>query len=105
MPSTRCAVVAMLVLVAPSLIAQDVPGSSDHAVVARFKGSTILAQDRKDFDQYIVPLGPPDKSEEKFQIQQTVEGKVVKTLYDAPANTSTAAVFRSYQTALQQAGF
>jgi outer membrane protein OmpA-like peptidoglycan-associated protein len=29
----------------------------------------------------------------------------VKTLYDAPANSSAAAVFRSYQTALQQAGF
>lgn len=105
MSSVRCAVAWSLLLAAASLSAQDAPGTADHGAVARFKGSTILAQDRKSFDQYIVPLGAADNSEEKFQKQQVVEGKLLKTLYDAPPNTSAAAVFRSYQTALQQAGF
>jgi len=101
---TSAAALIAIVIHTP-LAAQDISGSADHSMVARFKGSTIVAQERKAFDTYVVPLGPPDRSEEKFQKQQTVEGKVLKTQYEAPAGSSALAVYRSYQTALQQAGF
>jgi outer membrane protein OmpA-like peptidoglycan-associated protein len=84
---------------------QDAPGSADHQMVGRFKGSVIKAQTRQGFDRYVFPLGPADKSETRFQQQQEIEGKVTKTLYEAPAGSSPLAVFRSYQVALQQAGF
>jgi len=84
--------------------AQDIAGSSDHPVVASYKGATIRAQNRQEFDSFTVPLGPADKSERKFKKEEQVEGKVVKTLYQAPAGASPLAVSRSYQDALKQSG-
>lgn len=88
-----------------SAAAQDIAGSSDHPVVARYKGATIRAQNRQEFEAYTVPLGPADKSEKKFKKEEQVEGKVVKTLYQAPAGASPLAVSRSYQDELKQNGF
>ena len=100
--------VALTVLTAgfaASAAAQDVAGSSDHPVVARYKGATIRYQSRLEFDAFTVPLGPADKSQKKFKKEEPIEGKVVKTRYQAPAGASTLAVSRSYQDALTQAGF
>ncbi len=90
---------------AVSAAAQDIAGSSDHPVVARYKGATIRAQNRQEFDAYTVPLGPADKSEKKLKKEEQIEGKVVKTLYQAPAGASSLAVSRSYEDALKQGGF
>ena len=90
---------------AASATAQDVAGSADHPAVARLKGSTIRAQTRQNFDAYGVPLGPADKSEKRFKKEEEVEGKVTKTLYQAPAGSSPLAVFRSYESALKQNSF
>jgi outer membrane protein OmpA-like peptidoglycan-associated protein len=98
------AVLAAVGLVSPAS-AQDAAGSADHQMVGRYKGSVIKAQSRQQFDRYTLPLGPADKSESRFQKQQDVEGKVTKTSYYAPPGSSALAVFRSYQTALQGAGF
>ncbi len=84
---------------------QDAPRSADHPLVGRLNGSVIRTQTRQEFSGYVLPLGPPDKSERRFQAQQEIEGKVTKTMYEAPAGSSSLAVFRSYQTALQRAGF
>ena len=97
--------VALAAGFAAAAAAQDAPGSRDHPMIARYKGSVIRAQTRQDFDSYTLPLGPADKSETKFQKQQNVEGKVFKTLYTAPAGASPLAIYRSYQNALTQAGF
>lgn len=100
---------ALLTLLAVGFVAsaaaQDISGSSDHPAVARFKGSTIRAQTRQDFDAYTVPLGPADRSEKKFKKEEQVEGKVVKTLYQGPAGSSPLAIYRSYEDALRKAGF
>ena len=90
---------------AVSAAAQDVAGSADHPVVARYKGATIRYQSRQEFDAFTVPLGPADKSQKKFKKEEQIEGKVVKTRYQAPAGASTLAVSRSYQDALKQSGF
>ena len=108
MQRTHVAAVALTLLsvgFAVSAAAQDIAGSADHPVVARYKGATIRAQNRQEFDAFAVPLGPADKSEKKFKKEEQVEGKVVKTLYQAPAGASPLAVSRSYQDALKQSGF
>ena len=108
MQRTHVAAVALTLLAvgfAVSAAAQDIAGSSDHPVVARYKGASIRAQSRQEFDAFSVPLGPADKSEKKFKKEERVEGKVVKTLYQAPAGASPLAVSRSYQDALKQSGF
>lgn len=103
------AVAAILTLfifgVAASAAAQDIAGSADHPVVARYKGAVIRHQWRQEFDTFAVPLGPADKSEKKFKKEEQVEGKVVKTLYQAPAGATPLAISRSYQDALKQSGF
>ncbi|HEY2990196.1 MAG TPA: OmpA family protein [Candidatus Binatia bacterium] len=105
----NCIVLATLLWLlagpASQVAAQDLAGSSDHPAVARFKGATIRAQARQNFDAYTVPLGPADKSEKKFKKEEQIEGKVAKTLYQAPAGAAPLAVSRSYENALKQAGF
>src|SRR5512146_3048070 len=71
-------VAALLASFAAGAAAQDVAGSADHPMIARFKGSTIRAQSRQEFESYTLPLGPADKSETRFQKQASVEGKVTK---------------------------
>jgi outer membrane protein OmpA-like peptidoglycan-associated protein len=107
MHRTRPTVVAsaFAVVFSISAAAQDVAGSSDHPVVARYKGATIRHQSRQDFDSFTVPLGPADKSEKRFKKEEQLEGKVTKTLYEAPAGASPLAVSRSYQDALKSSGF
>jgi len=97
--------VALVLTLVSLSSAQDIPGSSDHPMVARYQGSFITAQTRQDFDAYTLPLGPPDKSETKFTKQQNLEGKITKTLYKAPAGASPLAIYRNYEGALHKAGF
>jgi outer membrane protein OmpA-like peptidoglycan-associated protein len=85
--------------------AQDAPGTADYPGISRFNGSTIRTQNKQNFDSYTVPLGPPDKTETKFQKEKVVEGRVLRTFYQTPKNTSPLAVIRSYETALRGAGF
>jgi OOP family OmpA-OmpF porin len=99
------AIGSALLVGAVAAMGQDAPGSADHQLVGRFNGSVIRAQTRQEFASYVLPLGPADKSERRFQQQQEIEGKVTKTMYEAPAGSSPLAVFRSYQAALQRAGF
>jgi OmpA-OmpF porin, OOP family len=103
--TARVVIGCTLLLGAVTAMGQDAPGSADHPLVGRFNGSVIRAQTRQEFAGYVLPLGPADKSERRFQQQQQIEGKVTKTLYEAPAGSSALAVFRSYQAALQRAGF
>jgi OmpA-OmpF porin, OOP family len=88
---------------AAALGQQDVPGSADHPMISRFKGSAIVGQERKDFDAYTLPLGPPEG--DHFRKQQNLEGKITRTIYLAPAGSSALLVYRNYENALKQAGF
>ena len=38
--------------------AEDVPGSSDHPALTRFKGAEIRAYERKDYDEAFMPNQP-----------------------------------------------
>ena len=37
--------------------AEDVPGSSDHPMVSRYEGSSIVDYDFREFDEYEILLG------------------------------------------------
>jgi OOP family OmpA-OmpF porin len=86
------------------------PGATDPPIISRFKGSIIVGQEKSDFDSYRVPMGVPTMQprgamDDKFTKQQDVEGKVTRTMYFAPPNSSPLLVYRSYEDALKQAGF
>jgi len=99
------AIASSLFLLAILATAQDAPGTADYPGISRFNGSTIRLQSKQNFDSYTVPLGPPDKSETKFQKAKVVEGRVVRTFYQAPKSASPLAVARTYEAALRSGGF
>jgi outer membrane protein OmpA-like peptidoglycan-associated protein len=76
----------------------DAPGAKDHAIVTRYAGSWLAAQEVKEFDAASIPSGPtPDKL-------LTVEGRITRTYYIAPAGRSLLEVQRNYEQALERAG-
>jgi len=97
--------VAILILsTASAMPAQkDVAGSSDHPLLSRFRGSRLAGQQRRDFDAYKLPLGPPVG--DHFKKELDLEGKVTRTIYLAPAGSSPLLVYRNYDDALKAAGF
>jgi outer membrane protein OmpA-like peptidoglycan-associated protein len=109
--STLLAVV-LTVLAAPEGRAQlrDMTGSQDHPLISRYAGSIILAHDAREFDEFVLPLGPlvrsgaPGATAEPSESQR-VEGRVTRILYVAPENRSPLEVLRNYEQELSKAGF
>lgn len=81
----------------------DLPGSHDHPLVSRFAGSRITGYQTVDYDRMLLPLGK--FADNKLSRSDTVEGRVTRIAYVAPAGKSTLEIFRNFQTALQTAGF
>jgi outer membrane protein OmpA-like peptidoglycan-associated protein len=110
--STLLALVTTL-LAAPEGRAQlqDMTGSQDHPLISRYAGSIILAHDAREFDEFVIPLGPIRRLDTERGIEveatesQRVEGKVTRILYVAPANRSPLEVLRNYEQGLKAAGF
>lgn len=100
--SSYCLVVAGLS--APTS-AQDLAGSSDHPLISRYPGTQIEEYSSKEFDEFLLPLGQIRANEKEYTKSQRIEGKVTKLKYTIPANRSSLEVLRSYQNALQRAGF
>jgi OOP family OmpA-OmpF porin len=92
----------------PSAHAQDFPGSQDHPMVSRYKGSFIDAYDMRDYDRYVLALGKPTRDAAGNRAAaktQELEGKVTRIVYRTPQARSAFEVFRNYEMALQGAGF
>lgn len=110
--STLLAFVLTL-LAAPEVRAQlrDMTGSQDHPLISRYLGSIILAHDARNFDEYVLPLGPIERLETERGIEveptqsQRIEGRVTRILYVAPENRSPLEVLRNYEQELQKGGF
>ena len=79
------------------------PQSGDHPLISRFPGAEIVKRDVKEFDDYLLILGPYQKG--KFTKTQKLEGKVTRIHYKDPANRAGLEIIRSYQQALENAGF
>ncbi|HKY60730.1 MAG TPA: DUF4892 domain-containing protein [Gemmatimonadota bacterium] len=90
---------------------QDMTGSKDHPTISRYAGSIILAHDAREFDEFVLPLGPIRRLDAPGAIQveltesRRVEGKVTRILYVAPENRSPLEVIRNYEHGLKTAGF
>jgi OmpA-OmpF porin, OOP family len=85
--------------------AADVPGSKDPAGVKRYTGSEIIGYHPPQFDQFLLPLGPPTTfSPLAYAKSLPVEGLVSRHTYLAPAGRTPAELFRNYQLEYQRLG-
>lgn len=98
--SARLLLVCGLVSSTSAALAQgmpaDAPNARDHAVLSRYAGSWLVAQDVKEFDQASLPTSSTDVVK--------LEGKVTRLFYLAPAGKSVLEVQRNYEQALERAG-
>ena len=112
MYSTRMIKTIVLLVVfsiAPAALAQhpDSPGSEDHLMVTRYEGSFIDGYEIKEFDEFILPLGPIVNKDGKLVAdeQAVLEGQITRILYRGPDERSSLEIIRNYQSALETAGF
>ena len=86
---------------------EDVEGSADHPLLARFEGSRIIDYVWSEFDEYPAALGgalrPADPP--VFAKAERLEGKVTRILYRMPEGRSSLEVFRHYTAALAERRF
>ena len=87
----------------------DIAGAKDSPFVGRFAGSYIVSYEKRDFDEYFLPLSPlkPIADENKtdaynnriFEPAQSkqLEGKRTHLVYLLPANISPLQALRNYQ--------
>jgi outer membrane protein OmpA-like peptidoglycan-associated protein len=102
-----------LLLAAPAAAGaqlQDVKGRRDHPVVSRYAGSTVIGYQVRDFDEFVLPLGPIQRVEGpgitvEPSKSQRLEGRHTRILYVAPAERSPLEVLRNYEAELGKAGF
>jgi outer membrane protein OmpA-like peptidoglycan-associated protein len=86
----------------------DAPGTSDHPLVPRFEGSTIIGYESVAFDEFVLPLGKAVRAGEdawKAESARRVEGKCTRLIYAAPQDASPLEILRNYQRALGPEGF
>lgn len=76
----------------------DAAGAKDHALLSRYAGSWLVAQDIKDFDEISLPAGAKPAEVVKL------EGRITRLYYLAPAGKSPLEVQRNYEQALEKAG-
>ncbi len=79
----------------------DVDGTADLPGVGRFEGAVITGYDAREFDEHDFTAGPVSDPASTT----TLEGRVVRVAYRAPEGASIAQVFRSYESALESAGY
>lgn len=84
----------------------EVPGGSDHPLVRRFAGSTLVGFKRVDWDQSQMPLSARESTDGRGQLldKRVLEGKLTRLYYLAPEGKTPLEVHRNYASALQAAG-
>ena len=55
------------------ILAADVAGSKDPAGMKRYEGSEIIGYREAEFDEFLLPLGPPYKPE-SAKVREELEG-------------------------------
>ena len=105
---------AALVLLGTPALADDVEGSSDHPLVGRYDGSSIVFYKVSDFDDAALLTAPHDYNAllEQNAVDDRsgddwlkLEGTVTKVRYAIPAGRSSLEVIKNYESALHANGF
>ena len=95
----RSSTIAILLLVAPALAAQE----KDHPLLTGYPGATITKKEVKDYDEQIMllsPIGPKGS-----YAAERLEGRVTRMNYADPPGRSPLEKYRNYESALKNAGF
>jgi OOP family OmpA-OmpF porin len=117
----RTLVLLLMIGLQPILAAQaavlpnaDKKGTSDSALIKRYEGAYIVAQERKAFAEFTVPLAKlePLKGERTRQNNEriqpadrkTLEGQHTRTAYLMPAGRTSLEVMRNYEEDMKRAG-
>jgi hypothetical protein len=79
-------------------------GSKDHPLISRFPGSRIIGYMQKDWNQTRFPLSNEISDNKEIKKASTVEDKITRIVYVAPAGKSPLEVHRNYEQALLAAG-
>ena len=91
-----------------ALHAADIAGSSDHPLVGRFEGSSIVGYQVSEYEEAAVidgrfsPLSTDTRAGQGFR---TLEGRIVLIYYALPEGRSTLQVLRNYERSLRAKGF
>jgi outer membrane protein OmpA-like peptidoglycan-associated protein len=83
----------------------DKAGSKDSPLVSRFPGSVIDDYSSSAFDEFKLPTGPVDRDVQDDPKNTVIEGKVTRFSYTIPAGHTPVEIYKSYTTAMKQAGF
>ena len=102
---TLAILTAAVPAVAATIPAHDIPSSRDSRYVSRFSGSVIVGYQRIPFGQLTLPLGNYNDAGNGFSRAQTVDGRLTRIVYVAPAGKSALEVWLNYRQALAAAGF
>ena len=85
--------------------AKDLPGSKDHPLIQRFKGSWLVGYQQIGFDAAAVPSRFGLEGMNELIKPTTVEGQITRLLYLAPPGKRPHEVQKNYVTALKAAGY
>jgi len=104
--------IAIVILCSASLAltvrAADVEGSSDHPLVGRFEGSSIVGYQVSEYDEAAVvdgPFAPLSTDKRVGKGFKTLEGRNFLIYYSLPEGRSTLQVLRNYERSLKAKGF
>jgi len=77
-------------------------------MVTRYEGSFIDGYEIREFDEFILPLGPAVRNDDGVKAPRemaVLEGQITRILYRGPDERSSLEILRNYQSALESAGF
>lgn len=104
-------VITLLLCVANTTVAADLPNSKDPAGIKRYEGSEIIRYENIKYDQYVVPLGKITKfdfgtKKAEFEKSEPLEGAITRVSYRvADPQRSSLEVFRNYEQSLAADGW
>lgn len=100
--------VSLLALAPFAASAADIAGSADHPAIPRYEGAEIYAYQVQAFTDWRFLKAPAQVYgglQKNLDATETLEGKLTRLSYRAPAERTPLEVFRNYQQALADAGF
>ncbi|SEB51668.1 Outer membrane protein OmpA [Beijerinckia sp. 28-YEA-48] len=101
---------SLLAFAAHSVMAKDAPGSADHPLVGRYKGSEISVYQTSDFDRVDFLSKPIPRRFEwpavlPDDLRLRVEGKSIRIVYRGPADRSALEIDANFADSLKAKGF